>query len=84
MAEKKYKVLKGQKYVGRHKIYKENEEFPGSELFGNEDNIKMALEGGGPNDAEPRIEEVISAKNNAKKKDRNKDREAPEGKKKEK
>ena len=58
MAETKYIVLKGQKYVGRHKIYKENEEFNGSELFGNEDNIEMALKGGGPNRAKPRIKIV--------------------------
>ena len=84
MTKIKFKVLKGQKYLGRHKIYKEGEEFDGSELFGNEDNIEMALEGGGINDAPPRIEIVKRAENNAKKKDRNKDREAPEGKKKEK
>ncbi len=74
MAEKKYKVLNRRKYVGRHKIYKEGEEFPGSELSGNEDNIKMALEGGGPNDAEPRIEEVISAKKGKKKEGDKKDK----------
>ncbi len=70
MAEVKFKVLKGQKYLGRHKIYKEGEEFPGSELFGNEDNHKMALEGGGPNDAKPRIEIVKKVENTTKKKDR--------------
>lgn len=55
MAETEYVVLKGQKYVGRHKIYKEGAKFPGSELFGNEDNVEMALKGGGPNRAKPRI-----------------------------
>ncbi len=83
MAEIKFKVLKGQKYLGRHKIYKEGEEFDGSELFGNEDNLEMALEGGGINDAPPRIEVVKKAEKTEKKKDRNKGREAPEGKKKE-
>jgi len=58
MAETEYIVLKGQKYVGRHKVYKESEKFPGSELFGNEDNIEMALKGGGPNKAKPRIKVV--------------------------
>ena len=82
MAKVKFKVLKGQKYLGRHKIYKEGEEFDGSELFGNKDNIEMALEGGGINDAPPRIEVVKRAENSAKKKDRNKDRETSEGKKK--
>ena len=67
MAEIKFKVLKGQKYLGRHKIYKEGEEFPGSELFGNEDNHRMAVEGGGNNDAEPRIEVVKSVKQGKKK-----------------
>lgn len=67
MAEVKFKVLKGQKYLGRHKIYKEGEEFPGSELFGNEDNHRMAVEGGGINDTEPRIEVVKPAKQGKKK-----------------
>ena len=82
MAETKYIVLKGRKYVGRHKIYKEGEEFPGSELFGNPDNIEMALKGGGPNDAKPRIELVPRVENITKKKDRNKDRETESTKKK--
>lgn len=55
----KYIVLKGQKYLGRHEIYKEGQEFDGSELFGNEDNIEMALKGGGPNHAKPRIKIVF-------------------------
>lgn len=75
MAETKYIVLKGRKYVGRHKIYKEGEEFDGSELFGNADNIQMALKGGGPNDAKPRIKIVPKVENSTKKKDRNKERE---------
>ncbi len=70
MAKIKFKVLKGQKYLGRHKIYKEGEEFDGSELFGNEDNHRMAVEGGGINDAEPRIEVVKKVENTTKKKDR--------------
>ena len=82
MAGTKYIVLKGRKYVGRHKIYKEGEEFDGSELFGNEDNHKMALEGGGPNDAKPRIKVVKKGEDTAKKKDRNKGRETSTDKKK--
>ena len=45
MAVKMYEVLKGQKYKGKHRVYKEGQQFPETELFGNEDNIKMALEG---------------------------------------
>ena len=74
MAETKYIVLKGRKYVGRHKIYKAGEEFDGSELFGNEDNIRMALNGGGPNDAKPRIKVVPQVEKAAPKKDRNRAR----------
>ena len=75
MAETKYKVLKGQKYLGCHKIYKEGEEFPGSELFGNEDNIERALKGGGPNDVKPRIKLVPRPKKATKKgKDKDKDK----------
>ncbi len=78
MAETKFVVLKGRKYVGRHKVYKEGEEFDATELFGNEDNIEMALEGGGPNDAEPRIKVVPkpskSEKKSSKKKDEGKDK----------
>ncbi len=73
MAEVKFKVLKGQKYLGRHKIYKEGEEFDGSELFGNEDNLEMALEGGGPNDVEPRIKIIKKVESTVKKKDRNRE-----------
>ena len=46
MAVKMYKVLKDQKYTGKHRVYVAGREFPESELFGNEENIKMALEGG--------------------------------------
>ncbi len=53
MAVKMYQVLKGQKYTGKHRVYKgadgkvkkEGDIFPATELYGNEDNIKMALEG---------------------------------------
>ena len=83
MAETKYIVLKGRKYVGRHKIYKEGEEFNGSELFGNPENIEMALKGGGPNHAKPRIKALPRVENTTKKKDRNKEREAKASKKKE-
>ena len=82
MVGTKYIVLKGQKYLGRHKIYKEGEEFDGSELFGNEENIKMALEGGGINDAKPRIKVVKKAEDTTKKKDRSRDRETSADKKK--
>ena len=33
MAEKVYIVLEGQKYVGKHRVYTEGQEFPESELF---------------------------------------------------
>ncbi len=84
MAETKFVVLKGQKYLGCHKIYKEGEEFPATELFGNEDNLEMALEGGGINDAKPRIKVVKKAENTTKKKDRSRDRETSTEKKKDK
>ena len=84
MAGTKFIVLKGRKYVGRHKIYKEGEEFDESELFGNEDNIEMALKGGGPNDAKPRIKIVKKAEGTTKKKDRSRDRETSADKKKDK
>ena len=74
MAKTKFKVLKGQKYLGRHKIYKEGEEFPESELFGNEDNHEMALRGGGKNDAAPRIEVVTPAQKGKKKEADKKDK----------
>ena len=74
MAETKYVVLKGRKYVGRHEDYKEGEEFDGSELSGNEDNIEMALKGGGPNKAKPRIKVVSKPKKAEPKKDRNQER----------
>lgn len=45
MAEKRYVVLEGQKYTGKHRVYKAGQEFPESELFGNEENKRMSLEG---------------------------------------
>ena len=53
MAEKMYRVLEGARYTGKHKVYygkgemhrRESEVFPESELFGNEKNLEMALEG---------------------------------------
>ena len=53
MAEKMYKVLEGQRYRGKHVTYygkgemgrKEGDVFSGLELFGNADNLEMALEG---------------------------------------
>ena len=53
MAKKMYKVLEGERYTGKHKLYygkgemgrTEGDKFPESELFGNADNLKMALEG---------------------------------------
>ena len=53
MAEKRYRVLEGQRYTGKHRVYygkgemhrNESETFPESELSGNVENLKMALEG---------------------------------------
>ena len=53
MAEKIYRVLEGQRYTGKHRMYygkgemgrSENEKFPESELFGNKDNLEMSLNG---------------------------------------
>ena len=53
MAEKMYKVLEGQRYTGKHRVYygkgemgrQTGDMFPESELFGNKDNIEMALNG---------------------------------------
>ena len=45
MAEKRYVVLEDQKYTGKHRVYSAGQAFPESELFGNEDNVKMALLG---------------------------------------
>ena len=53
MAKKMYKVLEGERYTGKHKVYYgkgemhrvESETFPASELFGNADNLKMSLKG---------------------------------------
>ena len=53
MAEKMYKVLDGQKYTGKHRVYcgkgamgrTKGDTFPETELFGNEENLEMALEG---------------------------------------
>ena len=67
MAKTEYVVLKGRKYVGRHKVYKEGEKFMEEELFGNDENIEMALEGGGPNHVKPRIKVVPRAQKPVKK-----------------
>ncbi len=53
MAEKMYRVLEGQRYLGKHRMYygkgemgrRENDIFPESELFGNPDNLEMSLNG---------------------------------------
>ena len=45
MADKRYVVLEGQKYTGKHRVYIAGQDFPETELFGNAENIKMALEG---------------------------------------
>jgi len=53
MAEKMYRVLEGQRYTGKHKVYYgkgemhriESEVFPESELFGNKENLDMSLNG---------------------------------------
>ena len=53
MAEKMYKVLDGQKYTGKHRVYcgkgamgrTKGDMFPESELFGNDENLEMALNG---------------------------------------
>lgn len=45
MADKRYVVLDGKKYVGKHRTYTSGQDFPESELFGNEENKRMALEG---------------------------------------
>ncbi len=53
MAEKMYKVLEGQRYTGKHRVYygkgemgrEKSDTFPESELFGNKDNLEMSLKG---------------------------------------
>lgn len=53
MAEKIYRVLEGQRYTGKHRMYygkgemgrRECDIFPESELFGNKDNLEMSLNG---------------------------------------
>lgn len=45
MPDKTYVVLEDQRYTGRHRVYRAGQKFPESELFGNEENIAMALEG---------------------------------------
>ena len=53
MAEKMYRVLDDMKYTGKHKVYcgkgamgrKAADIFPESELFGNKENLDMALNG---------------------------------------
>lgn len=53
MAEKMYRVLEGQRYTGKHRVYygkgemgrKESDVFPESELFGNAENLEMSLNG---------------------------------------
>ncbi len=53
MVEKMYKVLEGQRYTGKHRVYygkgemhrQAGEKFPESELFGNKDNLEMSLNG---------------------------------------
>ncbi len=53
MAGQMYRVLEGQKYTGKHRVYcgegamgrMTGDTFPEAELFGNKDNLRMALEG---------------------------------------
>lgn len=45
MADKRYVVLEGQKYTGKHRVYTEGQDFHESELFGNAENKRMAMEG---------------------------------------
>ena len=53
MAEKMYRVLEEQRYTGKHRVYygkgemgrEKGDIFPESELFGNKENIEMALNG---------------------------------------
>lgn len=45
MEKDRYKVLDGQKYTGKHKVYLAGESFPESELFGSKESVKIALIG---------------------------------------
>lgn len=46
MSEQFYEVLKGRKYVGKHRVYFEGQQFPQSELFGTEDGgLDLVLNG---------------------------------------
>ncbi len=45
MPERMFEVLEGQKYTGRHRVYTEGQKFPQSELFGNDENHEVALNG---------------------------------------
>ena len=48
-----YRVLEGQRYTGKHRVYygkgemgrSEGDKFPESELFGTPDNLRMSLNG---------------------------------------
>jgi len=46
MAEKFYDVLEGQKYVGKHRIYKEGMKVPETEII--EGTLAVAINGSGP------------------------------------
>lgn len=54
MADKKYEVLEGQKFAGKHRVYSEGEIFPESELTGN---LEMALNGNEKHKIEAKISE---------------------------
>lgn len=45
MANKVYIVLEDQKYVGKHRTYSAGMEVPEIELFGDEKNLEVALNG---------------------------------------
>ncbi len=45
MAEKRYRVLAGKAYTGKHRVYKSDETFPESELFGDDSSIALATKG---------------------------------------
>lgn len=66
MAERMFEVLEDQKYTGKHRVYVAGQKFPESELLGNDENHRMALEGKG--DKEPKIKLVRAKRKKAAKK----------------
>ncbi len=67
MSDRMFEVLEDQKYTGRHRVYLPGQKFPESELFGTDENHKMAIDGS--DDKDPKIKLVRAKKKKGSKKE---------------